>query len=114
MQDKTKAGGPRFYALRSLVNYGALPRTYEDPDVKVSGGAQKPGSASHTSDAATVTSSSHSTLPCHLFSSPAPQDSRTGLLGDGDPIDVCEIGSKLGEVSERPQKKSGWRMHRES
>lgn len=51
----------RSYALDSIVNYGALPRTYEDPahvDALVearSGGAEK-------------------------------------LLGDGDPLDVCEIG----------------------
>lgn len=42
------------YALDSLVNYGALPQTYEDPD--------------------------------HA-------DEWTGLQGDGDPIDVCEIGT---------------------
>lgn len=34
IQDKTKQKAPRFYALDSLVNYGALPQTYEDPDHK--------------------------------------------------------------------------------
>lgn len=54
IQDKTKAGLPRSYGLDSLVNYGALPQTYEDP---------------------------------------AHKDAWTGLLGDGDPIDVCDISS---------------------
>jgi inorganic pyrophosphatase len=54
IQDKTKQKTPRFYALDSLSNYGALPQTYEDPDHK---------------------------------------DAWTGLLGDGDPIDVCDISS---------------------
>jgi inorganic pyrophosphatase len=49
---QTKDGKPRFYKLDSLIHYGALPQTYEDP---------------------------------------AHADSRTGLLGDGDPIDVCDI-----------------------
>lgn len=52
--DRNRDGSPRMYALDSLVNYGALPQTYEDPD--------------HT-------------------------DEWTGLKGDGDPIDVCEIGT---------------------
>ncbi|RYG55612.1 hypothetical protein EON66_04875 [archaeon] len=52
-QDRTAAGTPRYYALESIVNYGALPQTYEDPAVT---------------------------------------DARTGLAGDGDPLDVCEIG----------------------
>lgn len=56
IQDKTKKGEPRFYFLDSLVNYGAIPQTYEDPEHK---------------------------------------DAWTGLAGDGDPIDVCEIGSAL-------------------
>jgi len=54
IQDKTKQKTPRFYAMDSLSNYGALPQTYEDPDHK---------------------------------------DAWTGLLGDGDPIDVCDISS---------------------
>ena len=56
-QDKTRDGSPRFYALKSIVNYGALPRTYEDP---------------------------------------AHRDALMGLPGDGDPLDVCEIGSRVG------------------
>lgn len=59
VQDRNKDGSPRFYAFKSLTNYGAIPQTYEDPDHK---------------------------------------DEWTGLLGDGDPLDVCEIGSKLAEV----------------
>lgn len=53
VQDRTAAGTPRYYALEPIVNYGALPQTYEDPAVT---------------------------------------DVRTGLAGDGDPLDVCEIG----------------------
>jgi inorganic pyrophosphatase len=55
VQDKTKQKTPRFYALDSLVNYGALPQTYEDPGHK---------------------------------------DALTNLLGDGDPLDVCDISSE--------------------
>lgn len=46
----------RHYAFRSLVNYGALPQTYEDPEHK---------------------------------------DEWTGEMGDGDPIDVCDISTGL-------------------
>jgi inorganic pyrophosphatase len=53
VQDSTKAGAPRSYALDSLVNYGALPQTYEDP--------------------------------AHV-------DAWARAPGDGDPLDVCEIG----------------------
>ena len=53
VQDSTKAGAPRSYALDSLVNYGALPQTYEDP--------------------------------AHV-------DALAKAPGDGDPLDVCEIG----------------------
>jgi inorganic pyrophosphatase len=59
VQDVTKASLPRFYALDSLSNYGAIPQTYEDPQ--------------------------------HA-------DAWTGLKGDGDPIDVCEVGSALATV----------------
>lgn len=59
VQDVTKASAPRFYALDSLSNYGAIPQTYEDPH--------------------------------HA-------DGWTGLMGDGDPIDVCEVGSALARV----------------
>lgn len=54
IQDSTKAGLPRSYALDSIVNYGALPQTYEDP---------------------------------------AQLDPLTNAPGDGDPLDVCEIGT---------------------
>ena len=56
-QDSDKKGAPRDYKLDSLVNYGAVPQTWEDP---------------------------------------AHKDEWTGLLGDGDPVDVCEIGTRLG------------------
>jgi len=46
----------RQYPFQSLVNYGALPQTWEDPT--------------------------------HC-------DEDTGLLGDGDPVDLCEIGSRV-------------------
>jgi len=52
----------RQYPFQSIVNYGAIPQTWEDPTHK---------------------------------------DELTGLLGDGDPVDVCEIGSRvvpLGEI----------------
>jgi inorganic pyrophosphatase len=52
-----KDGSPRHYAFRSLVNYGALPQTWENPEHK---------------------------------------DQWTGELGDGDPVDVCEIGTGAG------------------
>ena len=42
--------------MDSLVNYGALPQTYEDP---------------------------------------AHKDALTGLLGDGDPVDVCDISQTV-------------------
>ena len=57
-QDSDKKGAPRDYKLDSLINYGAIPQTWEDPE--------------------------------HA-------DEWTGLLGDGDPVDVCEIGSKRSE-----------------
>lgn len=31
VQDVTKKGEPRFYGLKSIVHYGALPQTYESP-----------------------------------------------------------------------------------
>ena len=52
VQDKNKDGSPRRYRLDTLIHYGCLPRTYEDP---------------------------------------AHRDRWTGLLGDGDPVDVCDI-----------------------
>jgi len=32
VQDVTKKGEPRFYGLKSIIHYGALPQTYEAPD----------------------------------------------------------------------------------
>ena len=52
VQDRNKDGSPRRYRLDTLIHYGCLPRTYEDPSHK---------------------------------------DRWTGLLGDGDPVDVCDI-----------------------
>jgi len=60
-QDEKK-GKLRLYPFASLVNYGALPQTWEDPEHK---------------------------------------DESTGMLGDNDPLDVVEVGSKIyssGEV----------------
>jgi inorganic pyrophosphatase len=61
--DRTKDGRPRHYALSSVVNYGALPRTFEDPDRA---------------------------------------DEWTGLRGDGDPVDLCEISSSFGSMLRKP------------
>ena len=54
-----RTGKPRYYPFPSMVNYGALPQTYENP--------------------------------VHL-------DALTERAGDGDPLDVCEIGARRGEV----------------
>lgn len=54
VQDKAKDGSPRHYKLDTLIHYGALPQTYENPE--------------------------------HI-------DAKTGQLGDGDPLDVCEIAT---------------------
>jgi inorganic pyrophosphatase len=56
VQDKNKDGSPRRYRLDTLIHYGCLPQTYEDPSHK---------------------------------------DRWTGLLGDGDPVDVCDISTGL-------------------
>lgn len=56
-----KKGKLRHYNFESLVNYGCLPQTYEDPE--------------------------------HI-------DVMTGFKGDGDPLDVCEIGSKVATTGE--------------
>jgi inorganic pyrophosphatase len=56
-----KNGAPRQYPFPSLVNYGAAPQTWEDPE--------------HVDE--------------------------TGFAGDNDPVDVCDIGSRValfGEV----------------
>jgi inorganic pyrophosphatase len=42
-QDVGRGGAPRFYPWRSLLNYGMLPQTYEDPDVGGAGGVALPG-----------------------------------------------------------------------
>lgn len=42
-QDVDKGGAPRFYPWRSLLNYGMLPQTYEDPTVGGAGGVARPG-----------------------------------------------------------------------
>ncbi|EGZ07305.1 hypothetical protein PHYSODRAFT_319228 [Phytophthora sojae] len=59
-QDERK-GAPRLYHSASLVNYGCLPQTWEDPN--------------------------------HV-------DAATKHGGDNDPIDVCEIGSRVAAIGE--------------
>ncbi|KAI9916831.1 hypothetical protein PsorP6_018155 [Peronosclerospora sorghi] len=59
-QDERK-GAPRLYHSASLVNYGCLPQTWEDPN--------------------------------HV-------DGATKHGGDNDPIDVCEIGSRVARIGE--------------
>jgi inorganic pyrophosphatase len=59
-QDERK-GAPRLYHSASLVNYGCLPQTWEDPN--------------------------------HV-------DADTKHGGDNDPIDVCEIGSRVAKIGE--------------
>lgn len=54
VQDRNKDGTPRRYRVDSLVHYGCLPQTFEDP---------------------------------------AHEDRWTGLRGDGDPVDVCDIST---------------------
>jgi inorganic pyrophosphatase len=61
VQDSDKNGLPRDYKLDSLVNYGAIPQTWEDP--------------------------------YHV-------DVWTKLNGDGDPLDVCEIGSAVAKTGD--------------
>jgi inorganic pyrophosphatase len=61
VQDSDKHGLPRDYKLDSLVNYGAIPQTWEDPH--------------------------------HV-------DVWTKLNGDGDPVDVCEIGSSIAKTGD--------------
>lgn len=60
VQDR-KNDKPRFYHTPSLVNYGCLPQTWENPVEK---------------------------------------DPQTQLLGDNDPLDVCEIGERVHECGE--------------
>lgn len=56
-----KKGKLRQYPFESLVNYGALPQTWEDPEHK---------------------------------------DASTGMMGDNDPIDVVEVGSRIAASGE--------------
>jgi inorganic pyrophosphatase len=42
-QDRDVGGGARFYPWRSLLNYGMLPQTYEDPEAGGAGGVALPG-----------------------------------------------------------------------
>ncbi|GBG30430.1 Inorganic pyrophosphatase [Hondaea fermentalgiana] len=59
IKQDTKKGKLRLYPFQSLVNYGCLPQTWEDPEHK---------------------------------------DASTGMLGDNDPVDVVEVGSKVAEM----------------
>ncbi|CAK9011753.1 Inorganic pyrophosphatase (Nucleosome-remodeling factor 38 kDa subunit) (Pyrophosphate phospho-hydrolase) (PPase), partial [Durusdinium trenchii] len=62
IKQDVKKGKLRLYPFQSLVNYGCLPQTWEDPEHK---------------------------------------DPSTGCLGDNDPLDVVEVGSRValsGEV----------------
>jgi len=61
IKQDVKKGVLRHYPFESLVNYGALPQTWENPKHK---------------------------------------DSRTGLLGDNDPVDVCEVGTRVALTGE--------------
>ena len=67
VQDKTKAGAPRFFSAPLFFNYGMLPRTFEAPDAL---------------------------------------DPETGAPGDGDPVDVVEVGgwldAAMGETCQSP------------
>ena len=56
-----KKGKLRHYHTPSLVNYGMLPQTWENPFHK---------------------------------------DKKTGYKGDNDPVDVCEVGSRIAAVGE--------------
>mmetsp|Transcript_20886 Transcript_20886/g.52876 ORF Transcript_20886/g.52876 Transcript_20886/m.52876 type:complete len:277 (+) Transcript_20886:142-972(+) len=56
IKQDVKKGKLRLYPFQSLVNYGCLPQTWEDPEHK---------------------------------------DASTGMLGDNDPLDVVEIGSRV-------------------
>lgn len=61
-QDVTSAGVPRFYPLPSVFHYGAVPRTYEHPRAAATGAEGGEGGGD-----------------------------LTGLLGDGDPVDIVDI-----------------------
>lgn len=59
IKQDVKKGKLRLYPFQSLVNYGCLPQTWEDPEHK---------------------------------------DASTGMLGDNDPVDVVEVGSRVAEM----------------
>ena len=61
IKQDTKKGKLRLYPFASLVNYGCLPQTWEDPK--------------------------------HA-------DEHTGMLGDNDPVDVVEVGSRVASCGE--------------
>jgi inorganic pyrophosphatase len=61
IKQDVKKGKLRHYHTPSLVNYGMLPQTWENPDF---------------------------------------EDNITGYAGDNDPVDVCELGSRVAEVGE--------------
>jgi len=61
IKQDVKKGKLRLYPFQSLVNYGALPQTWEDPEHK---------------------------------------DLSTGMLGDNDPLDVVEVGSRVALTGE--------------
>ena len=96
LQDVTKAGAPRSYALDSRVNYGALPQTYEDPahadawaKVFGDGAARARARRARAGRALLPCRTLHAYFRCCPLAgtfSPLP-------LCAGDPLDVCEIGS---------------------
>ena len=47
----------------------------------------------------------HAGALAQTYEDPAHKDAWTGLLGDGDPVDVCEIGSRLAKTGEAYQVK---------
>ena len=72
----------------------------------------------HVHSLRTAGSNNHSLSPCCRYPSPPPpgalpqtfedpdhKDKWTGLLGDGDPVDVCEIGGRLAKTGEAYQVK---------
>ena len=61
IKQDVKKGKLRLYPFESLVNYGCLPQTWEDPN--------------------------------HA-------DASTGMLGDNDPVDVVEVGSRIAATGE--------------
>lgn len=93
-QDKSKDGSPRDYKLDSLTNYGGCrgPRqgsASRRPSHSTSRPASRPRAGALT----------------QTYEDPAHKDTWTGLLGDGDPVDVCEIGSRLARTGDAYQVK---------